>query len=195
MRDVLTSMNISGRRSRAVISVSVALAVSAIAGPGAPGALAHTGGSNCTAKLEKRGATWESSCVSPFQGFPVGVAGVYLADDPLLGPSPLDADVHVEIMALLADGTSRPLGVECLSDTVGAARCLEAYNPLAAPLTSPEAAPIQIVALKCNAHSHSVSPTAAKPSGAFACWSTDEARADLEADHWFSDNGFTSTTP
>lgn len=174
---------------RSLVRVAFVAGTMAVAFAFAPGALAHTGGSNCTGKLEKRGPIWESECVFPFQGFPIGVAGVYLADDPLK-ESTLGAEVHVEVLAQLANGTTRPLGVECLQDTIGAARCVGEYNPLPSSLTVPEPVPDEIVGLLCRGHSHSLSPSAATPSGAFACWSTDEAREDLVADHWFSLNGF-----
>ena len=173
-----------------------AIAIGTAAAVFAPSAVAHEGGSKCTAALEKRGASWEATCISPFQGFPIGVAGVYNADDPLKEPSGLDSDIHVEIMALLANGTERPLGVECLSSGTSVSRCMNEYNPLTSDptgplsLTAPEPLPAEIVALQCNAHSHAVYPNWAAPSGAFACWSTDEARDDLYADHWFSHNGF-----
>jgi hypothetical protein len=150
--------------------------------------------------LAKRGASWEASCVSTFQGFPIGVAGVYYADDPAKPPSGQDSDIHVEIMALLNDGTTRPLGVECLSVGENVSRCTNEYNPITTPitgamsLTAPEPAPAEIVAMQCNAHTHSVYPNWTAPSGAFACWSTDEARDDLYADHWFDHNGFPPPT-
>jgi hypothetical protein len=180
--------------------LAAALTIGVVAAVSAPVAVAHEGGSKCTGVLEKRGASWEATCTSAFQGFPIGVAGVYNADDPLKPPSGLDSDVHVEIMALLADGTSRPLGVECLSVGTDVSRCMNDYNPLTSDptgplsLTAPEPAPAEIVALKCNAHSHAVYPSWAAPSGAFACWSTDEARDDLYADHWFAHNGFPPPT-
>jgi hypothetical protein len=186
------------RRGRSLIGAVVALAVLA----GAPGAMAHEGGSRCTAVLAPYGATgaYEGTCTAPFQGFPVGVAGVYRADDPANPAyrSGLDADVHVEITALLNNGTSRPLGVECVKPppNTDIARCFYEYNPITSDptgpisVTAPEPVPAEIVALKCNAHSHAVYPKSATPSGAFACWSTDEARDDLRDDYWFQNNGF-----
>lgn len=174
-------------------SLIAALTLGALAA-GAPTALAHEGGSKCTGTLERRGAAFESECEFPFQGFPIGVAGVYNADDPAKGPSTLDADVHVEVFYKLAGGATRPLGVECLDYTAGVSRCMLEYNPLSDPLTAPEPFPAEVVGLICKGHSHALSPSAAVPSGAFACWSTDEARDDLYADHWFQHNGFPPPT-
>lgn len=197
MEGVFAIMNRSLWHSRTVLAALLALSI--VAGAGAASAVAHEGGSHCTANLEKygQGGTFTASCVSPFQGFPVGVAGVYHADDPLKGPSTLDADIHVEITALLADGTSRAIGVECVDYLkTDVARCFNEFNPITTPvtgamsLTAPEPMPAEIVALKCNAHTHSYYPSYATPSGAFACWSTDAAREDLAEDYWFRDNGF-----
>ena len=192
----MNTMNPTSRRSRPLIAVVVALGVAAA---GAPAAMAHEGGSKCTAKLAPYGPAdlYEGTCTAPFQGFPVGVAGVYHADDPELGPSTLDSDIHVEITALLSNGTSRPIGVECVVvNGTDVTRCFNEFNPITSDptgpvsITTPEPVPAEIVALKCNAHSHAAHPSTAKPSGAFACWSTDAAREDLYEDYWFRDNGF-----
>ena len=46
------------------------------------------------------------------------------------------------------------------------------------------------MSLACNAHTHARYSKLYPPSGAFACWSTQEAKDDLVADGWFEDNGF-----
>lgn len=167
-----------------------ALAAGAAVLAGAPAASAHEGEAKCTAELTKLVASWAGSCVLPFQGFPVGVAGFYQADDPERGTS-YDAEISVEMSALLADGTKKPVLVSCNStQDRQVSRCFAEKNPLTDPLSLPEPFPEDIVALQCDAESRAFSPSAATPSAAIACWSTDEAREDLYAEHWFSQHGF-----
>jgi hypothetical protein len=165
-------------RFRAAARLSVVAAVVGASLAGASGASAHTGGSNCFGELVEVGASYQGECTLPFQGFPIGVAGVYKAGDPARG-----SEIHVEVLAHAAFAPPRPMGVECeqLGGT-SEARCTTEYNPASEPLTLVEPIPTQILYLTCAAHSHARYSRLLPPSGLFACWSTDEAREDLEAD-------------
>lgn len=166
--------------------------VCALAALTAPMAAAHPGGSKCTGEFELRGNSIEGECHTTFQGFPIGMAGVYDAEPTnTTTPKTKAAEVHIEVMAQMADGAQRPLGVECTQyDAVGEARCRFEYNPVGESVTGPEPMPEEIVAIICKAHSHARFSHNALPAGKFACWSTDESREDLEADGWFEDAGF-----
>lgn len=182
-----------GLRLPTALALAVAVLVVCAA---APSASAHAGGSWCAGTLAERGGSYEGSCTVPFQGWPVGVAGVFDSDPAdLTEIDTKPAEIHIELIAKLANGVSRPLGVECIETTTGVARCSAEDNPLGTPLTGPEPAPAEIVSLTCSGHSHAAYSRLAPPAGAFACWSTDEARAHLEEDHWFSDNGFSTEPP
>jgi plastocyanin len=170
------------------VIIGTMLALGALAG--APAAPAHEGGSKCTAELELRGNTWENTCSTTFQGFPIGLAGVYDSAPGSEDPKTKPAEIHVEVMAQMADGAQRPLGVECEEITKGEARCNLEYNPLGTPVSGPEPVPEEVVAIVCKAHSHAKFTRLAPPAGRFACWTTDAAREDLKADGWFADNGF-----
>ena len=64
------------------------------------------------------------------------------------------AEIHLELMAKLAAGPPRPIGVECQETTKGVARCTTEYNPFGTPLSAPEPAPSEIVGIWCAGHSH-----------------------------------------
>jgi hypothetical protein len=180
-------MPLSRHRTRRL--TCAALVAGAVAfGGAAPAALAHEGGPNCTTKLTQVNAQWSGSCVAPFQGFPVGVAGYFNADE-LTPRSPLDAEIYVELWLLFGDGTKKPMLVNCTSQEYGIARCVNEYNPLGQPLdtTQPEG---DIIGIECDADSRAVGPSTAQPKAEIACWSTDGGREDLEEEHWFSDRGF-----
>lgn len=174
-------------RPRTAARLVTGAAVAVLASLGwASAASAHTGGANCHGELVELGTTYENSCVFPFQGFPIGVAGIYDAGDP-----DKPAEIHVEVLALVVGGFPRAIGVECLQDGVtGVARCTRSHNPLTAPITAVEPVPAAITSLKCSAHSHARYSRHSPPSGKFACWSTDEARADLVADGVMGEDGF-----
>lgn len=162
----------------------------------APGASAHTGAASCKGELKEVGSTWEGSCEMPFQGFPIGIAGVF--DSEPLDPTHAGnkaAEIHLELLAQPASGPPRPIGVECEQITTGVARCQTEYNPFGAPLTLPEELPSDIVAITCSGHSHAKYTRLAPPAGRFACWSSAEARAALAQEGWFADNGFESGGP
>lgn len=183
----------SGAAGRAFMVAAVLLSGAALT---APAASAHTGGSQCQGALAERGGSYEGSCRMPFQGFPVGVAGFYDSDPKdLAEPNSKPAEIHVELLAVVGSGPPRPIGVECDQTDTGVARCQREYNPLDRPLTGPEPAPTEIVAIICNAHSHARYSRHAPPAGTFACWSTDEAREYLESDGYFADNGFEPSPP
>jgi len=151
----------------------------------------HGGEAFCKADLEKFGNTYENSCVMPFQGFPIGIAGVYDSEpDAVARTGTKPAEIHLELMAKLRSGSPQPIGVECQDTTTGVARCTTAYNPFGSPLSSPEPAPSEIVGVYCGAHSHAIFSKDAPPAGRFACWSTDESRETLEQQGWFEDAGF-----
>jgi plastocyanin len=162
--------------------------VAAFGGVATPGALAHEGAPNCTDKLTLANAQWSGGCVAPFQGFPVGVAGYFNADE-LTPRSPYDAEIYVELWLLFANGQKKPMVVNCSYSDTGVARCVNEYNPLGQPIDTaqPES---DIVAISCNADSRAVGPSSAKPKAEIACWSTDGGREDLEEEHWFSNRGF-----
>ena len=158
----------------------------------APAASAHGGPSHCSGDLVEEGGTWAGTCTVPFQGFPIGVAGVYEANPRDLPESTItDADIHVEVLAKFNNGVQRALGVECVeTNETGVARCELESNMGAAPFTSPEPLPTDIVSLTCNTHGHAPYSRFYPPAGEFACWSTSEARASLAAEGWFAKNGF-----
>lgn len=177
--------------ARSFVMAAVLVSSAAIA---APAASAHEGGANCQGALAEVGNTYQGSCTMPFQGFPIGVAGTYDSDPNHLNPPVAkETEIHVEILAKMASGPPRALGVECIDTTAGVARCQKDYNPIGTPVTGPAPAPEEIVALICNAHSHAHYSSFAPPAGHFACWSTDAGRQDLEDDHFFEDNGFEPT--
>lgn len=175
----------SNRRGAGVRAAVVAAMLAATAVVGVPVASAH-GTANCNGTLGQVGSAMEGSCTLPFNGLPIGVAGVYNAN--ALGRP--EAEIHVEVQAKLAFAPPRPIGVECVQTTTGVARCRLEHNPAGNPLEGPEPLPTEVLALHCNAHSHSPYSRNALPSGAFACWSGDAGRADLEAEGFFSGNGF-----
>ncbi len=151
----------------------------------------HTGAAFCTSELKQVGATYESTCSLPFQGFPIGIAGLYDSEpnaSPRTGTKA--AEIHLELLAKLATGAPQPIGVECQETGKGVARCTTEYNPFGSPLTAPEPAPSQIVSILCSGHSHASFSRLAAPAGRFACWSTDEGRGSLAEQGWFTDNGF-----
>jgi hypothetical protein len=160
-------------------------------------ASAHEGGPKCTAKLHVNVATWEGSCVAPFQGFPVGVAGVLYMDDRTQPPrTDLDAEIGVDLWALLADGSRKPLKItNCVDQQPGIARCFNEKNYISDEVDLGEPAPAEIIGIECDAESRTIAPTAAKPTAEIACWSTSAGRKDLEADHWFSEYEFPPYQP
>ena len=162
----------------------------------APAASAQEGASNCTGKLADAGSSWQNECELPFQGFPIGVAGVY-DSNPAGVPNPpyVEAEIHVELQAVLTTGTRQPLGVECDTVTTGIARCQLESNFDTTDFTSPAAVPTEIASIICSSHSHARFTRFNPPSGNFACWSTAEARQALVEDKWFEDNGFGSAPP
>ena len=151
----------------------------------------HGGAALCKADLQEVGSSYTNSCVMPFQGFPIGIAGVFDSEPGVVEPTGTkDAEIHVELMAKLKSGSPQPLGVECVKNGMGVVRCSTEYNPLTSPLSAPEPAPTDIVGIYCSAHSHAKYSRKAPPAGRFACWSTDESRAALEKQGWFADAGF-----
>jgi hypothetical protein len=171
-------------RSRAwaaIAALALAAALALLAAGHGPATLdtaaAHAGGSFCHGDLVMSDHGAEGTCKAPFQGFPIGVVGKFDAGDP-----EGHAEIHVEVFAELSTGFARPLGIECESQGYGAVTCEQSNNPLGSPLTAPEPAPAEIVALSCRAHSHAHETTTGTPSGQFACWSTDEARESLVED-------------
>jgi plastocyanin len=166
-----------------VITAAAALCFAA----GAPAASAHDGGSKCDGTLAGVGASYQGVCEFPFQGFPLGVAGRFTPGEETRG-----GEIHVELLAHMATGgPPRALGVECEQVTeTGVARCTTSYNPLTQPLTAPEPVPGEIVSISCEAHSHALYSRLHPPSGRFACWSTNEALADLEADGVMEEIGY-----
>lgn len=182
----------SRTRGRRAAARAIGLAALVCAGTAAAPALAHTGGANCTETLKQEGTTYVSTCTFPFQGFPVGVDAVFRAnpDDPSAKP----AEIHPEILLKPAFGTPQSLSMECYDPEpnadgsipviYGTARCKREWNDPAAgqqfTLVSP--IPTAIVGLQCTVHSHARYSRAYPPSGESACWSSNEARQDLEAD-------------
>lgn len=162
----------------------------------APAASADPGQANCQGALAERGNSYIGDCVLPFQGFPVGVAGTYDSApgnpaDPGLKP----ADAHVELLAKMSFGPPRAIGVECVIYGKGVVRCQGEYNPFDRPVSAVEPVPAEIVGIVCKAGSHSPFSKLAPPAGTFACWSGAAARADLEKDGYFRDNGFGEPEP
>lgn len=186
-------------RSRFIIAALLGSVVTLATGASA--AVAHEGGPNCTAELHVNVAQWEGSCVAPFQGFPVGVAGVLYMDERTKPPrTDLDAEIGVDLWALLADGSRKPLKItNCVDQEPAIARCFNEKNYISDEVDLGDPAPAEIVAIECDAESRtlspSVGPSAAKPEAAIACWSTGAGRQDLEAERWFSDYGFPPYQP
>lgn len=183
----------------------VACALTAAASAFAAGsASAHEGGSNCRGDLAKVGATYQGDCVFPFQGYPIGMAAVYRPST--TDPNIRYGEIHVEVLLKPAFGAARPLDMECydpepatdesgnliIPKEQGEQRCFKEYQTpqVGESFTLVEPIPTQIVAMSCSAHSHSSSSNFYPPSGSFACWSTNEAREDLEADGVFAAMGF-----
>lgn len=169
-------MNAKGTRAALLAAAVLALAAPVGLGIGAGTASAHAGDSFCHGTYVNDGHG-EGRCEAPFKGFPIGVVGTY---DPVVAAAP--SAIHVELFAKLADGSERPLGVECERTHRGAVRCAKESNPLGAPMTAPEAAPAQIIALVCKSHSHARVVKKSKPVATFGCWSTLEGRDALEKD-------------
>lgn len=166
-----------GRLARRTLVILAAIALAGQLGI-APGADAHTGASWCSGTFENTDGHGTGSCLLQFQGLPVGVQGDYLATENDR------AKIHVELFAVLADGSKRAL-LECedpQSKTVvqrTSASCSSERNDLGVPLTLAEPVPSQIVGLLCEAHSHA-EPALGPGSGTFTCWSTEEARQDAD---------------
>ena len=154
-------------------------------------ASAHTGGSNCqdTLTVPEVGTGAQGSCEFPFQGWPLGVAGVYKVHP---DATRRGAEIHVELKArTAAGGPPRPLGIECSQyGATDVARCKLEDNPFAAPITAVQPVPAEIVSIVCEGHSHASYSRLLPPSGIFACWSTDAGRQDLEADGVMAQIGY-----
>jgi hypothetical protein len=181
-------------RSFATLLVGVAV----LSGAPAASAALHEGAPACSAQLHVEIASWTGSCVAPFQGFPVGVAGALYMDDREQPPRmDLDAEIGVDIWLLMADGSRKEYKPTSCSDAQqGIARGFNEKNFISDEIALGEGTvPEEIVGIECDAESRTVAPTAAKPTAVIACWSTSAGREDLEAEHWFSNYGFPPYQP
>lgn len=187
------TMPIAGSGPLRAVLLATAVAATLAA---APSASAHTGDAKCTGTLTERGNSYEGECTLPFQGFPIGMAGVYYADPQNLHEQPKPAEVHVEIFIKVGAAPARPLGVECATyDGADSARCSREYNPAGESASLPEPLPEQGVQIICKGHSHAKYSRREPPAGAFGCWSGDEAREHLREDGFFAEHGLESGTP
>jgi len=166
----------------------------------APMASAHDA-ANCAAFLHEDGASYANSCTFPFQGYPIGMAAKYEPNalDPVTRPS----SIHAEVTLHPAFGPDQSLSMECYDpapdpDTgiqpakYGTTKCLQEYNSPQTDqqFTLVEPIPTEIVSMTCAAHSHALYSRNYAPGGEFACWSTVEARQDLEDDGILGEIGY-----
>ena len=175
-------------RTRAIVRALVATTTVVVASMAAPAAFGHTGGSNCAGDLTRSGALYQGTCQFPFQGYPIGMAAKFEPFD-----STWPSNIHIEVTLHPAFGPDQSLSMECydpeptggIQPTVfGTTRCIHEENdPVAAQqFTLVEPIPTEIVSMTCSTHSHAPASIFKPPSGLFACWSTAEARKDLEDD-------------
>lgn len=160
-------------RGRRLLLAAVCLGFLAPLGV-APDARAQAGDSWCRGTFTNTDGHGTGSCTLQFQGLPVGVGGDYTAAS---GSDP--AEIHVELFAVLADGSKRSL-VECVvsksANRKGSASCANQRNEARVPVTLAEPVPTAIVGLLCEAHSHSTVRSETAGAGTFTCWSTLEAK-------------------
>lgn len=174
-----------------IAAIAAIAAPSSSAAPAPTGVALHTGDTWCTGTMVEVGTTFEGACFIPFQGFPIGIAGLFDSEpnaEERTGTKA--AEVHLELLVQPAVGTPRAIGVECEETTTGIARCDVAYDPTGHPQALFEPIPGEAARIKCSAHSHAKYSRLALPTGRFACWSTNEARAKLASTGWFTSNGF-----
>lgn len=175
-----------------------AAAVAALALAGlvpATSARAHAGETFCEASFPASGAGplkpnglqeghGEGRCVSGFQGYPLGVIGVYETGD-----ATAPAQIHVEVWLRFGNGTRKKYA-ECEDGTpglsglkYGTASCsFESNGDLGQPWSLPEPIPATVVGIECLAHTHADFKPGTAPLGRFGCYSTDAAEAELRAD-------------
>lgn len=166
----------------------------------APASEAHDGGAHCEGSFlatgggpvvgGTRAGHGEGGCTTAFQGFPLGVIGIYEAIDSTTGAvdDTAPAEIHVEVWLTLTNGTRRKY-TECTdgnpavpggSARFGTARCeLETNGETGQPLDVPEPLPKEIVRVECLSHSHARVKDGTAPVGRFGCYSTDAAEDAL----------------
>lgn len=180
-----------------VRSVAVAAVLALAGGLGfAPDSTAHTGAAFCEGNFENvpygaltngtRPGAGEGSCETSFQGFPLGVIGVYEAvdsDGVIHGDAP--AEVHIEVWLTLASGTKRKYA-EC-EDGIsparfGTAECSFENKGETGAHTLSEPLPSEIVGVSCVGHTHARVKDGTQPIARMGCYSTNEAEAALRSD-------------
>ena len=180
---------------RTCIAAAAALTICAVA---APPALAHGDGPDCVGFLARYNNIYEGNCQLPFQGYPIGVSGVYIPGTAPNGSTrPSSIHVTVTLHSALGEAFDQSLSIECYDPEPGpdgnqsqniftTTRCTKEENDPAtgSEFTLVEAIPADVVSISCTAHSHArwgVNDPV-MPFGEFACWSSADGRDDLQTD-------------
>lgn len=141
-------------RRRIVVALGAAVLVAGVLGGAGP-VRGHGSSPECTGEIlpdDVRTQTWQP-CIFHFVGLPILVEGYFYTDHPQI-----ESDFHVEVTAVLDNGRSQVLPVECTDNgrpNDPRAQCRYEWNPLANGRQSSEAPMLHEVAyLLCEAHTH-----------------------------------------
>jgi len=193
-----------GVRATAAAAVTAMVVLGALS-PLTPASQAHTGAAFCETTFEAHGegpvsvvdgtqkGHGEGRCLTRFQGFPMGVIGLFDAVSTTTGQTDptAPAEIHVEVwlhvvgyapqkIAECEDGNPQLPGGQL---RFGTAQCsAEGSWRTGVPFTLPEPAAEDVAYVECLAHTHARVKTDTAPVARFGCYSTDEAEAELRAD-------------